>query len=265
MEISVEVARNGDRMNSEISGKKLAVVTGTSSGIGAALAEALLAAGWTVVGVARRPVEIDNGAYFHFQCDLSDASALQNFATSVLQEWLIKEDWQRVGLVNNAALIGALKSIRALDAHDLTHLFAVNTVAPLYLMGFVSNLVPDQTPLRIANVSSGAATVGIPGLADYCASKAALRMAGMSLAAEIERPEWSGNTAVFSYEPGVVATQMQDVARQSDPAEFPSHEFFQGIYDQGLLLSAQDVVAELVEFLASDPAQKFNELRHGTN
>jgi benzil reductase ((S)-benzoin forming) len=252
-------------MNQDIDGKKLAIVTGTSSGIGAALAEALLASGWTVVGIARRPVKIDNLAYFHFQCDLSDTSALQEFATSVLQKLVIKEDWQRIGLVNNAALIGALKSLRAIEADDLAQLFAVNTVAPLYLMGFVSNLVPDKTPLRIANVSSGAATSGIPGLADYCASKAALRMAGMSLAAEIGRPEWSGDTAIFSFEPGVVATQMQDAARESDPAEFPSHEFFQGIYDQGLLLSAQDVVVDLVAFLASDPAQKFSELRHGTN
>lgn len=243
---------------------RIVFVTGTSSGIGQALAQALLAEGWNVIGLARRAVSFEHASYTHFNLDLGDAQSLQTFAETELTSLVTAKKWQRIGLVNNAAVLGSLKSLRVANPVELAQVFAVNVVAPLYLMGFLCRLVADDVPLRIANISSGAATTGLPGLADYCGSKAALRLAGMSLAAEIERTEWSGNTAVFSYEPGVVASEMQDVARAADPREFASQEFFQGIYDKGMLLSPAEVVAELVAFLASDPAEKFTEMRYGS-
>jgi len=247
-----------------MSDERLVLVTGTSSGIGAAVADALLAEEWTVVGLARRPAAIKNAAYSHYNVDLSDAEALQRFVVTEWAPLMNAKKWQRIGLVNNAAVLGALKSLRDAEPVTLSQMFAVNVVAPLYLMGYLAREIEDHTPLRIVNISSGAATMGLPGLADYCASKAALRLAGMSLAAEMEQSQWCGDTAIFSYEPGVVATAMQDVARAADPNEFPSHEFFQGVYDKGMLLPAPEVVSEIVDFLVSDPVDKFTEMRHGT-
>ena len=53
---------------------RLALVTGTTSGIGAALAKQLLQRGWEVAGVARRTPTIENPRYHHLAVDLRDVS-----------------------------------------------------------------------------------------------------------------------------------------------------------------------------------------------
>jgi hypothetical protein len=55
---------------------KLAVVTGTTSGIGYAVACGLLERGWRVLGLARRPSAIEHDAYEHERVDLHDIDAL---------------------------------------------------------------------------------------------------------------------------------------------------------------------------------------------
>lgn len=242
---------------------RVAFVTGTSSGVGAAVAASLLSAGWSVVGVSRRPVEVTNPHYQHFTMDLSDTASLRGFAEENWLPLVQMKPWQRVGLVNNAAVLGALRGLKEADPQELAKVLAVNTVAPVYLMGFLAHAVPASAALRIVNISSGAATQGIAGLADYCGSKAALRLAGMALAAEfVSSDERDG--AVLSYEPGVVDTPMQAVARDTTPEQFPSHQIFQEFAAGGNLHSPDAVVGAVVDFLASDGGPSFVEQRfHG--
>ncbi len=60
--------------------RRLALVTGTSSGLGTAIAESLLEAGWTVVGISRRNVEFQTRNYQHIQADLADSAQLGQIA-----------------------------------------------------------------------------------------------------------------------------------------------------------------------------------------
>jgi benzil reductase ((S)-benzoin forming) len=246
---------------------RLAVVTGTSSGIGAAIAEALLEEGWTVVGLARRPAAIDDPRYRHLGCDLAQTAALESFADEHLVPLLGDPRWQRVALVNNAAAIGSLRALPTLQPAELARVLAVNTVAPIWLMGLAARVVLPQADLGIVNISSGAAGQGIAGLADYCASKAALRLAGMALGKELAQGVVAGRlpdrTRILSYEPGVVETGMQDAARAANPAEFPSHEVFQGFAERGDLHPAAAVVGEVVAFLAATGGETFSERRFG--
>jgi len=243
------------------------LVTGTSSGIGAALAEVLLQNGWAVFGLARRSVTFDSPYYRHFKFDLADTGALGSFADEQLGPVFSDPRWQSVGLVNNAAVLGSLRGLHEASPHALAEVMAVNAVAPIFFMGFVARLVLPRVALRIANVSSGAATQGIPGLADYCASKAALRLAGMALAAEFETGRKTGgvrrDAAVLSYEPGIVDTNMQDVARATRPEEFPSHQVFQDFAQNGNLLRPAMVVGGIVDFLAGTGGEVFVEQRYG--
>jgi benzil reductase ((S)-benzoin forming) len=246
---------------------RLAIVTGTSSGIGAALANALLTDGWTVVGLARREAGIDHSSYRHVAVDLGDIDALKRVAANDLGTLVTDARWTRVALVNNAAISGGKHGLEETDPEELAHLLIVNAVSPIYLMGFIAGTVLPAAALRIVNISSGAAVRAFPGLGDYCTSKAALRMAGMVMAEELASELRPGgrrvNAAVFSYEPGVVDTPMQTASRASSLEEFPWGQPFKDFKEQGLLEKPEDVIGEVAEFIAGDDQDTFVEKRFG--
>lgn len=243
--------------------RRIALVTGCSSGIGKALANALLADSWQVIGLARRDSGIDHPDFRQVRLDLSDLDSLRTWAERDLAEILADKQLERFALINNAAAIGALSRLTDVDLADLARLLTVNTAAPVYLMGRAVRQAPASVKLRVVNISSGAARSAYPGLGDYCASKAALRMAGQALAAELQEDGRSpGQVSVFSYEPGVVATDMQVQARGADPDRFPGQASFQEFHDQGLLHDPAAVVGEIVDFAGGDPAEHFNESRY---
>jgi benzil reductase ((S)-benzoin forming) len=247
--------------------KKLALVTGTSSGIGAAVAARLLEREWTVIGMARRAAAIDNPRYRHLAVDIGNPVALERAMDEQVIPELRDGEWARVGLVNNAATSGPLGPVAALHAGELLYLFAVNVAAPLSLMGAVSFHCDAKIPLRIVNVSSRAAVHPFPGLAAYGSSKAALRMAGMVLAAEWESPAAHAtvrnDAAVLSYEPGIVDTPMQTAARTSSEEQYPWVGLFRGFAEQGRLVPPTLPAADIVAFLESDNQPGFTESRLG--
>lgn len=78
---------------------KFALVTGTSSGIGDAVARQLLDNGWHVLAVARREAAIRNASYEHCAVDLSDLSIVSRSLGSRLAALVGGARWSRVGLV----------------------------------------------------------------------------------------------------------------------------------------------------------------------
>jgi benzil reductase ((S)-benzoin forming) len=233
-----------------MSAERLALVTGTSSGIGAAVARQLLANGWQVMGVARREVRLESG-YRHLSLDLADAGAAAPAIERELAGRLAERRWERIGLVNNAAAAPAGR-VQSLAATELARAFTLNVAMPLWLMGLLLRLKPTETRARVVNVSSGAAQRPVPGLAAYCASKAALRMAGMVAAAEVD-----GDMAIYSYEPGVVDTEMQRAAREMPLEEFPSGTLFRQYHAEGRLSAPELPAADIVKFLESERAERF--------
>src|SRR5258708_20346983 len=153
--------------------ERLALVTGTSSGIGGAVARELLKRGWQVIGIARRAAKIEDKRYRHLTLDLSDiAKAAPKIEREVGAR--LGEPWERVGLVNNAA-VGLSGRIQDFDAGELARSFELNTVVPIWLMGFMIKRV--KAPVRVVNLSSGAPVRPFPGLAPYCGAKARLHFA----------------------------------------------------------------------------------------
>jgi NAD(P)-dependent dehydrogenase (short-subunit alcohol dehydrogenase family) len=205
----------------------LAIVTGTSSGLGAAIARILLAQDWTVVGLSRRRPDLASPGYRHIEIDL-----------------------------------GALEQA---DPLQVASVFAVNLIAPIFLTGFVVRTAPPPSPLRIVNVSTGAAVQAIPGIGDYGSSKAALRLASMTFAAELASSERPGgarpHTSILSYAPGVVDTSMQESAR----TDRPWNRLFVDFHAQGKLVPADAPAREVVEFLSGDGNEPFLERRFGEN
>ena len=233
----------------------VALVTGTSRGLGAAVARALLESGWFVMGFARReaPQDLDDANYRHHRLDLGDTGAVERLFQGPLPQSLELASAPRVGLVNNAAVL----DIEATDETRMEHLvrsFSVNSSVPTWLMGWCLRHTPAATPLRIVNISSGAASRAYPGWSSYCASKAALEMAGDVLAEELaERPALRGrDVALVSYAPGVVATDLQAAIRAADEGSFPRRASFEELHARGDLVSPDLPAAEIARFLAAD-------------
>jgi benzil reductase ((S)-benzoin forming) len=244
------------------SNERLAIVTGTSSGIGAAIAGALLREGWDVVGLSRRRASFANSNYQHLEVDLADLERLSQIAHRELAPIVIGSRWGRIGLVNNAGAIGSLRPLEEMDPLEVARVFAVNAVAPMYLMAFVVRLAPSGARIRIVNMSTGAAVQPSVGLGDYGSSKAALRLAGMTLAAELASHERPGgarpNVAILSYFPGVVDTAMQERARS---AGRPWNQRFVDFHARGELQPPEAPALDVVRYLTSESEEPIGERR----
>lgn len=235
---------------------KLAIVTGTSSGIGQALTAQLLANDWQVFGLARREAKFD-GAYTHVQSDLADPATAQLLEPRIQAEMAFGQ-FSRFALVNNAATPGQKRAYGSQSASSTFRNTAINLAAPMALMDMAVRLRPEGASLRVVNISSGLAYHPLAGVADYCASKAGLHMAGEVLAEEGHR-----ETAVLSYSPGIVDTEMQQSLRAEQGDEFASAGVFKAMHEEDRLMSAQAVVGPIVEFLEDENLSGFHTARYG--
>jgi NAD(P)-dependent dehydrogenase (short-subunit alcohol dehydrogenase family) len=200
------------------------VVTGVSSGIGAAIAKGLIGRGHVVFGTVRRP---DDGARLQSQlgpnftpliADVTDAAALEAAAVQVASALKGKP---LAGLVNNAgiALPGSLidQPLERFEQH-----LAVNLVGPLKAArAFLDLLVPAAgaagVPGRIVNISSVAGRFSGPFLGAYSASKHGLE--GLSDA--LRRELMLLGVDVIVVAPGAVRTPIWDKA-EADSARDPT-------------------------------------------
>jgi benzil reductase ((S)-benzoin forming) len=244
--------------------RRLAIVTGTSSGIGDQVARQLLQRGWEIIGIARRAVALDTAGYTHCSLDLADVARLTRGLEKQLGSRVRDKGLARLALVNNAADVALLGQVDQLEPAGMLQAYAVNTIAPVLLMGWVLRTAPPRIPVRIVNVSSGAGVEPYPGLGAYGNTKAALRLAGMVLAAELDLRAAGGaprDATVWSYEPGVVATPMQEAVRTAATETVPIVQVFQDLAAQGQLRPADAPAAEIVSYLEADGHPRFSEQR----
>ncbi|WP_414171280.1 SDR family oxidoreductase [Clavibacter tessellarius] len=150
------------------------VITGASSGIGAATARAAARAGARVVLAARREerirdlaAEIGGGA-IAVRCDVTDRAQVDALARAAL------DAFGRIDVLVNNAGQGLQSSIEDLALDDLRAVLELNLVAPLAAMQAVLPAMRAQGAGAIVNVSSGTTFADLPGTGGYVASKVAL-------------------------------------------------------------------------------------------
>ncbi len=245
---------------------RICLVTGTSSGIGLAVAEELLRRGWDVAGVARRPAPLHHARYRHLRLDLADTARMEAEFEGSFGDALALDGRARVGLVNGAATLEPVGPTSAASAGGLARAFALNAVAPIWLLGFFLRRTRG-TKLRVVDVSSGAARRPYAGWSSYCATKAALRMAGEVVGEEAR--SFAPGTALpvdvslVSYEPGVVDTEMQQAVRGALAEAFPQVGRFLDLHATGKLHPPSKPAAEIADLLGSDGLPPFSEQRLG--
>lgn len=222
--------------------EQIAVVTGVSRGLGAALAGELLERGFLVVGIGRTSNPALAGQRYAFvQFDLAHVARIDGVLWPAL-EALKERQPASVCLVNNAATLDAVGMLGRLAATEIASTLAVNLAAPVALANVFCSVFADaEMPRRVINVSSGAAQTALPGEAVYCVAKAGIEMLTLALAAEQQAP----NFRVITLRPGVMDTDMQLHARSQSPDVLPSVELFKGFHREGRLV-APAVVAKKI-------------------
>ncbi len=220
-------------------------ITGTSRGIGKALAELLLQnEGNYVVGVSRGK-SISHKRYEHIQLDLNELEVVKNF------QFIPLPDAKSITLINNSGLLGDTKHLGDQDADMIIKTYNVNIVAPSVLMNnFVKAYQNSSVKKTILNISSGAGRHTVESWGTYCASKAALDM--FSEVAEEEQQKFSEHKIrVFSVAPGIVDTKMQDEIRDVNQKDFSEVSRFISYKKKGELSSPETVAQKLLKLLES--------------
>ncbi len=222
----------------------LLIITGTTRGLGAALAQLAVARGHRVVGLSRRVAPPGRSVVV----DLADCAALPDALDTALDGESLA-DCERIVLVNNAAVLGPIGPGYSPD--DVLHHLHTNLAAPIILSrAFVDRLAEIDRPKRIVNLSSGAATRPFDGWSLYCASKAGLDHFGRCLALETARARHPFDLLGIS--PGVIDTGMQADIRAAAYADFPDVDRFHALQAEGALADPKRVADVVLRAALSD-------------
>jgi benzil reductase ((S)-benzoin forming) len=229
-----------------------AIVTGHTRGLGAALAELLLARGIRVLGLGRGvhpALAARHGALLaETALDLSD--------TVAIERWLASDSLRRftaearcVLLLNNAGTVEPIASCGTQAADAIARAVALNVAAPLMLANAVASqtAASPQAERRIVHVSSGAARNAYAGWSIYCATKAALDHHARAVALDAPR-----GVRICSVAPGVIDTGMQATIRSTAASQFPSRERFEQLKQHGQLATPEAAARQLVDYALSD-------------
>ena len=186
---------------------KTALITGASTGIGSATAQALCAQGARVILVARRGKLLDQvagqcvslpGSALTMPCDLTDVPGIDALFSQ------LKKSGIQIDLLVNGAGRELLAPLQTSSSKDIQELTDLNILAPIHMIQ--QSLLQMKRGSAVVNVASAAGLAGSPGMAVYAATKAAL----ISLTRSLARETASRGIRVNAVAPGIVRTELTD-------------------------------------------------------
>ena len=199
---------------------KVALVTGASRGIGAATAQALAAQGAHVIITARTAKDLEavedaifaaGGSATIAPLDLTDGDSIARLAAALTERWG-KLDI----LMLNAAMLGTLTPVSAIDGAEFARLFTLNVTAQQVLIASFDALLRKSDSGRLIALTSSVGATPRPFWGAYGASKAALENLVQSYGEEVKNLS-AVRTAIV--DPGRTRTRMRAAAY---PGEDPS-------------------------------------------
>jgi short-subunit dehydrogenase len=218
-------------MDFKAAGKRV-LITGASSGIGAALARRLACNGAVVGLVARRSQRLaevladcrpTSPASTMWVADLGDDAAVGRLG---LRAW---DDLGGIDILVNNAAVPKRRAVEALDPAEVEEVMRVNFFAPMRLTLALLPRMLERRSGMIVNVSSVGGRLGIVHETAYCASKFALCGWSESMAVDLH----GTGVAVKLIQPGPVDTEIWDQPGSEEPLyqgpKVPAEEVADGI------------------------------------
>ena len=144
-----------------------ALITGSSQGLGRALAERLLADGWTVHGFARGPQELTYAHFTAHAVDVADEAAVRSAVSTVAAAG-------RIDLLVNNAGVASMNALLLTPGETAERLMRVNYLGTFHCLQAVGKVMVRQRAGRIINLTTVAVPLSLEGEAAYVASKAAV-------------------------------------------------------------------------------------------
>jgi NAD(P)-dependent dehydrogenase (short-subunit alcohol dehydrogenase family) len=200
---------------------RTALVTGASRGIGAAIAEALAREGAHVILTARTSAGLEEveerihaagGTATIAPLDLTRSEDIAKLAAA------ISGRWEKLDLlVLNAATLGTLTPVEAIDVKEYTRLINLNLLAPQALIAAFDPLLKASERAEVVAVTSSVGARPRAFWGAYGSSKAALELL---LGAYADETAHTGRLRVTILDPGATRTQMR---AKAFPGEDPAH------------------------------------------
>jgi NAD(P)-dependent dehydrogenase (short-subunit alcohol dehydrogenase family) len=185
---------------------KTAIVTGASTGIGRASAEALARAGFTVFGTSRRNMNDGPNQVSMLTCDVTDDRSVNSLVSAVLSRT------GRIDVLVNNAGIGLLGGAEESSISQVQALFDVNLFGVMRVTNAVLPSMRQRSQGRIINISSVLGLIPAPFSAHYSATKHALEGYSESLDHEIR----AFNVRVSLIEPAYTRSVFEQNALEPD-------------------------------------------------
>ena len=229
---------------------KVAVLTGSSSGLGLAVYEHLLHQMDMLICLARRftDAQLSKAKQYSsslklIRLDLADTQndKLWHTVERSLRDVLSTKILNEIIFINNSGVIEPIGRVGALDRSQVLSSVSVNLVSPIIIANYLAQIAREKgAKLKVVNISSGAANRPIAGWALYCSAKAGAKMF-------FDVMKETNDVEVCHVDPGVVDTNMQSIIRQKSKEEFPQVEYCIALKNQKNLRNPNAAALEIIE------------------
>lgn len=196
------------------------LITGCSSGIGAALAQEFHARGHKVIATARKLDSIAPHAAAGMATLALDVNDAQSIAQAVAS---VQASHGHIDILVNNAGYGQFGAMTDLSAEDLRAQFETNVVAPVMVTQAFVPLLRKSSAACVAHVSSISGIVTTPFAGAYCASKAALNAIGDAMRMELVPL----GIQVVTIQPGGIASNFGNAGQEK--VRLPAGSLYQPI------------------------------------